>query len=766
MADRDNIAWKNSLLLNWILLKPNQNLLHCTGCSNICWLLLCIVLLPVAGSSQDSLRVVDSFSKIGQYPGLFPLKESLLHFRPDSSWRQKIIKSFLPDTAGLKNIPRSLKPTIAFSSSKPLLQLGRGYISYNWDYRSGKDSSVLWNNASQHLVSAGFNVVIAQAVPLRVTYLERKSNSAYFRDFRDLRVDVDVQQFRQLRLKKAMQRITWLSNDLHDPGLPAVTQAITARANQFRNLLNDPSIARELIHSRETLIRRNFPDTSVLYRDSVTARAKQFIALYDSLQNSYTHYRQLADSLQRLYREAENKTRRATQLLSGKTLSPAELDELERLYGRHDPRVKEIRQAHSGLRSMALGRTLPHFSSLTLQHVNVNGLNLEYARNNVYAAVAAGIVDFRVRDFLYNRQKPVRQYVYAARIGYGTREKDNIILTYFRGRKQLFGSTLQSPAADIQGVSLAGQFFIIKGVRVYGEIAQSGVPYATSGGNTAKSSIRLHDHSQRAYELGFFSYLPRTQTTAEGHYRHTGLNYQSFNNFQFNATTNSWAFSLTQLFWKRQLSLQAAFRKNDFVNPLVLQRYNTNTVYKNMVLTLRKSKWPVLSLGYLPASQYTAVGNLVYENHYQSFTGTISHQYGLGIARASSLVTFSRFFNDSRDSGLVYYNSTNIFWTQTFQFRLFTATLGVSGMKNGEYNLIVMEEGVSALLFKQVHAGFAVKINNLNRVVNKVGFNATTRVSLKTWGELNMWMEQSYLPSMQNDLFKYESYNIGWTKYF
>jgi hypothetical protein len=453
-------------------------------------------------------------------------------------------------------------------------------------------------------------------------------------------------------------------------------------------------------------------------------------------------------------------------LLSGKPLSPEELEELTALYGKNNEGIKQIRGVYSGLRALAIGRTLPNFSNLTLQNVNVNGLNLEYARNNLYLAVAAGIVDFRIRDFLYNRQNPVRQYVYSARVGYGTKEKDHIMLTYFRGRKQLFGGSFPRSAADIQGISLAGQFYVHKGIKVYGEIAQSGIPYALGGIVSEKPSIRLSDHSQRAYALGFTAYVPATQTSAEGHYRHTGLNYQSFNSFQYNAAAESWAFGLTQLFWKRQLTVQAAFRKNDFVNPLILQRYNANTVFKSLMLTFRKPKWPVVSLGYLPASQYTAIGSQVYENHYQSFTGTIHYQYNIGIAKASSLMTISRFFNDRRDSGLVYYNSRNFFWSQVFVFRLFTATMNVSGMSNGQYNLIVLEEGVSATLLKRISAGFAIKINNLNKMINKIGFNANTRIDMKKFGELNLWMEQSYLPSMQNGLFRYESYNLGLTRYF
>lgn len=652
--------------------------------------------------------------------------------------------------------------------TNPFFKTGGGYLSYNWSYRSGADSSVNWNNISQHLTSIGVRTVFAGTLPVMITYVGRQSNSVYFKDFHDIRVDIDVQQYRQLRQLKALRNLTGYTERAQDTLLSYAMNAATTKSNQFKDLVNNPGIIQKLIRARETLVRQDFSDTSGSYRDSVVAEARQVIQYYDSLQLNQKKYEGLADSLKQAYQQSEKKIQRVNRLLSGKPLSAVELEELTALYGKDDKGIKQLRKARDGIRSLSAGRTLPDFSGLTVQNVNVNGMSLEYARNNIYMAVVAGMVDFRIRDFLYNHQKPARQYLYAARVGYGTKEKDNIILTYFRGRKQLFGGSLLNKAAEIQGISVAGQFYIYKGIKIHGELAQSGIPYLSgaNGITPVKPSIRLSDRSQRAYSVGFNAYIPETQSIAEGYYRHSGLNYQSFNSFQYNAAASSWAFGLTQSFWKRQLTVRANFRKNDFTNPLVLQRYDANTIYKNLTVTFSKSKWPLVSVGYMPASQYTAVGNQVYENHYQSFTITIRHQYKIGLAKASSLLLISRFYNDSRDSGFIYYNSSNFFWGQAFEFTRFSTTINVARMKNGDYDLIVMEEGVSANLFRKLNAGFAVKINNLNKVITKVGFNANARVNFKQVGELNLWMEQSYLPSSQTSLFKYESYNLGLTRYF
>jgi hypothetical protein len=653
-------------------------------------------------------------------------------------------------------------------AQKAFFKPGNGYINYNWNYRSGVDSSVSWNNISQHLTSIGFRAVFAGTLPVMITYVGRQSNSVYFKDFHDLRVDVDMQQYQQLRQLKALRNLAGHIDRLQDT-LPAYEMSLaTTKLNQLKARVNDPDIIQKLLRARETLVRTDFPDTSGSYRDSVVAKARQFIQFYDTLQMSQKKYETLADSLKKAYHRSQKKIQRVNQLLSGKPLSAAELEELAALYGKNGRSIKHLRNAYSGLRSLSVGRTLPDFSTLTIQNVNVNGISLEYGRNNIYMAAVAGMVDFRIRDFLYNHQQPARQYVYSARVGYGTKEKDHVMLTYFRGRKQLFGGSLSNGATQIQGLSVAGQFFIYKGIKIHGELAQSGIPYLVNANSitSSKPSIRLSDHSQRAWSVGFNAYIPKTQTIAEGHYRHSGLNYQSFNSFQYNAAASSWALGLTQSFWKRQLTVQAYFRKNDFLNPMVLQRYNANTVYKSMLLTFRKNKWPVITAGYQPASQFTAVGSQVYENHYQSFLASVSHQYKLGLIKASSVVMMSRFYNDKTDSGLVYYNSSNIFWNQSFQFSFFSMTMNVARMKNGDYDLVVMEEGISTSFLRQFQAGFAVKVNNLNRLITRVGFNANAKVSIQKIGEVDLWMEQSYLPSLQNTLFRYQSYNLSLTRHF
>ncbi len=108
-------------------------------------------------------------------------------------------------------------PGVALSTkTAPLVKIGRGYVSYSYNYRSGADSQFVENNVAQHLIAGNFSATIAGKLPLRVSYLQRQSNSKYFKNFVDVRVDVDVQQLRQLRRQKALSALTAYLDKMRD----------------------------------------------------------------------------------------------------------------------------------------------------------------------------------------------------------------------------------------------------------------------------------------------------------------------------------------------------------------------------------------------------------------------------------------------------------------------------------------------------------------------------------------------------------------------
>ena len=60
------------------------------------------------------------------------------------------------------------------------------------------------------------------------------------------------------------------------------------------------------------------------------------------------------------------------------------MQELRKTYGKKNKHLTGLLNAYEGIKIFSLGRTIPNFSPLTVQNVNVNGLNFEYNRNQVY----------------------------------------------------------------------------------------------------------------------------------------------------------------------------------------------------------------------------------------------------------------------------------------------------------------------------------------------------------------------------------------------
>lgn len=728
-------------------------------------------------AAQDSLstdkRFHRLFSNSLSFLHKFP-KDSLSRLNIDSVAKQKLLAAIavppITDLTSLLSFPKKLPGLL--SPQKSFLKIGSGYINYNLNYRSGIDTPITEKNISQHLVSGSFNAVVAHSIPLRITYFERQSNSNIFRDFRDVRVELNTQELQQMQADKFRNYLTSLTDKLRDPLTKPAMDISLKKVTQLQSWLNYSAIKKKYIDSRELVISPELADTaSGDKRDSILSQAKEFIALYEKIEAEQKKYGQLYDSLHQVYVTEGKKIKAFQQLMKGNLNNPGNihaLDEMMKKHGIKDKQFNKLSSKLTSIRTLAIGRTVPNFSNLTLKNTNVRGLNFEYNRNNLYLAVAAGSVDFRVRDFVYKGQRRVPQFVYAARIGYGVKEGNNIIVTYFEGKKQVYSSVSSNKAQNIKGVSIATQLLLAKNHRVNAEFAHSAAPllFNTATGN-AKPSLDFRDKNNQAYSLQLKSYLPGTKTRLEAQYQHSGVNFQNFSNYRVNASANSWYAKAEQYVWKRNLHLVASLRKNDFSNPMILQRYNANTIFKNFTATMRRRNWPVLSVGYMPASQYTVIDSLVYENRYQVLNASVTRQYKIGTALASSALMYNRFYNDVQDTGFIYYNANNFFFNQSVQFSFYTANLSISHVENGIYTLDVMDAGFVLKVFKQNSLGLGVKINNINiDPKSKVGLYGNARIAIPKVGELNVWLEQNFLPGLHRQLVKNEFYNIGFTRYF
>lgn len=659
--------------------------------------------------------------------------------------------------------------------TRQLVKFTNGYINYNWNYRSGVDTPFNYQNISQHHITASSDLTLAGLLPLRVTYFERRSNSPFFRDFRDIRVDVNTYELNRLKQARVREYINGqLKEYMSTPDIGNILKAYASSLDKYKNIFSDVTLQKKLIDAKELVINPELAYAEKIeVQDSLVQEAKMFIAFYEKMDSLKQKYQLVYDSLGDKYKEQQQKIKKLQQLSVADLNQPENVNALKKMMeqeGMEDNRLTKIINALSAIKTLSFGRTAPNMSSLTVNRINVKGVNLEYNRNNIYAAATAGAIDFRARDFLYSGQKRTPQYVYALRLGYGDKDRNNLIATYYEGKKQLFAGVVNSRAQFVRGVSLAGQWVIKRNHRINAEIAQSASPlYIGAIDNTdKKESIDLNDKHSKAYTIQFRSYFPGLQTKLQGMYQHRGVNFQNFTSYRVNATTNSWNIGLEQNLWKRQLQVKAQMQKDDFDNPNVLQRYNANTVFKNITATLRMKKAPVISVGYMPSSQYTVVDSLVYENRYQVLNVTGSYQYNIGkMANGNSVFMYNRFFNDAVDSGFVYYNANNYFFNQVFNYEKYTANISITHSENELYTYDVWDIGFLWKVFKQNSIGFGWKINHVSTQDNsKVGYYLNSKIPIRWVGELQFWFEKNYLPNLAYQLSKTEFYNISFTRYF
>jgi hypothetical protein len=726
-------------------------------------IMTCVSLVGKAVAQKnwvDSIR----FSVKDIYQGL-----RLFIPEADSLIQKRIHDPQYIDTTRVKKI-MNLKSTLPdFTIEKPSLRFGGGYISYNGIYRSTIDTPFSEKDIFQHMVTARLDFTVKENFPLTLTYFQRESNSRYFRDYRDFKVEFNVGEFQRLREQKFRNYIAALTEQIRNPLTRPTLDYVNSELLGFDELLNHYSVVNKHIASRITARTGGLSDTTGRSKDSVITEAKQFLTFYDSLKIKQKKLQGFRDSLQKEFVNTEKQILQLKQLLSFNSSSEDQKERLNELLREQKVDHKIIHKLYgtvASVRKFAVGRVSPNYTDLTLKNLNVRGIDFEYSRK-LYFALTAGWIDFRARDFFYNGSQKKPQFIYASRIGYGKKEGSHIYFTGFRGKKQLLSSSSTNKTFDVYGLSFESQIFIAKNHHITTEISQSVAPELVSlSGGTEKPNFDLKDEKNKAYSLRLNSLFARIGLKLEGFYQYRGINYQSFTSYYSNAVLNSWHMKVSQYLFKRRLSIKVSIAKNAFENPNLLTRYNGNTVFENVTIAYRNQKWPSLSFGYMPSSQLSDVGGILYENYFQTLNFTVSHGYKLGVARAHSVLSYNQFYNDSKDSGFVYFNAKNLFFNQSLQFLSYAANINVAQSTNSTYTLTTLDGGINAKVFKNSQVGIGVKISQLNNQDLKLGVYGSERILIPKLGEISLSIEKSYLPGFDGNLVKNDLYTIGYTRYF
>jgi hypothetical protein len=641
-----------------------------------------------------------------------------------------------------------------FRFSKPWLRSNGGYISYMADYRSNIDTPYAEKNIMQHLLTGTMRFSVAKNLPLIANFWIRRTNSPFFRNINDVQIQFDAATFHRQLAEKMHQRVEQISKLMNDSLLKKMYLIKQTEWNSLSNWLKDPRQIQKLIECNETIKvpQKSYdpalPDsTNKKNTDSLQKLATAFIAYYNLQKQISERLGKERDSLLKLYSSLQTKLNQYKQGLSAPSFAQV------KDYIGEDSGMPPFYKWLLGVRRFSIGKSTQNYSELTSKNLSISGINFEY-NSWYYLAVSAGLLDFRFHDFVVRPGTITPQPFYLLRAGLGHLEKNYFILSYYHGKKQLFGpadSASRYPLVSITGVSAEAKLQLNQYSFLKGEIAQSVAPDYHFNPAT-KNRFDFKDPTNQAYSVVLHSYIPQTGTKLDGGYKYTGANFQSFSSFQVNSEWRSWNARIEQGFFRSRLKVVVALQTNDFSNPYIVQQYKSNTIFKNFSVSYRSRGLPTLNLGYMPMSQYTIVGNQVVENRFQTLTANLNHFYKIGNIQASTMVVLNKFYNNNADTSFIFYKATNWYISQCLQFREFSGSLNISCSSNANYVLNVAGEEVNFNFSKWGSAGAGVKINNFNGTETKIGESVTLSIRTGNGDYLSLRYENSFLPSYQHGL--------------
>lgn len=705
-------------------------------------------------------------------------------------------------------------PVIAAPRRTPLLTV-HGNVMYDLFYQSNVDTPFVQKDVYQHTLQTSLVLTYKDRYPLRLNFTTRMGNSSLFRDLTDFNLQFTSRDFKNAMLQRAKGWDAGKYAQLDElEKLRMQLEAKQLEINKLKGWKTDPALLQRMVEARERAYygrikdslaalkkpELDIPDLGIGKRGlgklelpddlegkggSEKARAdsalQKLTTRYENVEKKLDSLRGDLEKLQALYKKQENiynmrKNALADVLVRSK--NNKELAENLKAMNLPDSMLPKGYKQLLAIRSVGIGRTLVNYSELTAKDISILGVQAEY-NPSYYVAFATGRVDYRFRDFMFNENRS-RQYLNLVRVGMGMRDGNNIIMTYYTGKKQVYnfntapgGSNNTSNLEQrIMGFSLEGRWQLDENNYIIGEAAKSSLPtYARSGedhSSTLGSVLKLNDHSNEAYSVKASSFWPETGTKINGMYKMMGANFQSFSLFTTGSSQTAWSIRVDQPFFKQQLTISGSIKKNDFTTNYQQTNYQSNTVFKSIQATLRMKKWPVLTAGYFPSSQITKLSDDSYqENLFYTLVGTASHFYSYRGIMMSTVLSYTQFYNKQTDSSFLYFNSKNMLLNQTVFIGKFTINGGGSFATNPEYNLYGADGNVQYKMRAWLEIGGGVKYNYQTVYdLTQIGYSGNARVTIPMLGEISLMAEKAFIPGMEKRLVSSNNGRLTYTKTF
>ena len=716
----------------------------------------------------------------------------------------------------------------------PFLKV-HGNIQYDFTYRSLVDTPFSQKDFAQHSVQATIDFVVRDKYPVRMVLLSRRSNSPYFENITDISVqfnqDMFLNQLKNDLNKKLPDKIN--TNKLTE--IEKMYQQKKWEVEALESWINHPARLQEIVEAKEAEIagkiivagraiidsgsiripkaissipelpNRQFIEKKVFAmteqrikkrKDSLEAKADSLITEMkvkkDSLLNNKNvlakfeqKKKELDSSLKELkkYEGKLNAVKKTIQdsigLLKQQLAQIKDPAQLKNFIRQHKLDAKDLPkgwQALSAINNIGIGRTWVDYSELTVKNISLTGINAELNPSKFYIAFAAGKVNYRFRDFVIKNNDRPKQSLYLLRAGIGRKEGNNLIFTWYDGKRNMlnsFGNTTSATTNRERVIGMSVQSRLQSDANNYIIVESAKSSFHNTGTvNQPKDGLmekvwNFKDRTNEAYSIKMYSYWPQTKTRFNGYYRKMGEHFQSFNLQPVNVNQVAYQFRVLQSFWKRKLTLEAGIRKNDFSSPFINPGLTSKIVFKSLQATLRIPKYPFVSVGYYPSSQLILLGNnIIVENQYNTLSAVVSHAYRIKNLSMSGTIVFLKFYNSGADTGFIYYNASSVTVNQFIFLKGLQLQTGLTLTRQKDLKVVTLENSASYQLKDWLTLNGALKYNRVDNKRTLWGATAGLGILIKKIGTIQASYDKSYLPGTSRNLLPVDMGRVTYYRIF
>ena len=715
-------------------------------------------------------------------------------------------------TAGCKNFPvenfpvNNPLPPEVIAIKKPVMMVPatklftiHGNISYEYFYRSKIDTPFNQNDLQQHTERVNLQISVKDKYPLRISFASRQSNSPFFRNFFDGNFQFDRFAFNKNLKKKLYDQIAAKAMQKPDlKNIEAALEAEKAKLQRLKGMVSDPGILQKIVEARERAWLLKTSSAQKAAEDSAKnvaaggiAKQKQKLLANPAVQKADS----AVAALKAAYEEKQEELKKAGQAVQAlqnkadsikvagqkdlalvrqaiyKATDQKELLKIASENGIVQDSRKELDEKLSFIKTFSIGKSVLNYTELTAQNITITGINVEY-NPGYYMAFAAGKVDYRFRDFFNKNSKSNGQYISLGRFGVGNKDKRAVIFTLFKGRKNQSEYAIADSFknhVDILGYSVETIYKKDDNTFLSAEFAKSTKPFISSAETSKQPGVlwKLQDRTNMGINLKGQTIIPETDTKLSGFFRKTGQNFQSFSLFSYNTDQTAWLAKIDQSLWKKKVTVTAMLRRNDFTNPFTEKTFKTSTVFKSLLVNVRVPKYPTLSVGYYPGTQYYIIDKeTIRENAYYILNGSLAYTYKVRRLAMNSALVYNRYTNKASDSGFISYKGVNYYAAQTFFLKRLQLQGAYSYTKQPELGYYTGEASADYSFKKIFKLGAGLKYNKVFYGNAYIGQRLMVGCDLNALGNFRFQYEKMYLPAVNQSLYPVETGRISWYKTF